>query len=192
MLGEPTFGKGTVQSVVPLDRAGKLGQLKVTIAQFFRVNGEGTQFRGVVPDVMFPTAMDSDAQGERGLDNALPWAEVDAARFNEWTDTEQSYSHAQFRHDSRYRSSSSFKLLIEELDSQRVARAQKEVSLLESVRKEEFGARREDREEREQLLRKAFGASGGDDDDESFPDIILDEAAMVLSDIIDDAGKATQ
>jgi len=77
VLGEPTFGKGTVQSVVPLDKEGLLGQLKVTIAQFFRVNGEGTQHRGVVPDVLFPTAMDSDAQGERSLDNALPWAEVE-------------------------------------------------------------------------------------------------------------------
>jgi len=45
VLGEPTFGKGTVQSVVPLDKEGLLGQLKVTIAQFFRVNGEGTQHR---------------------------------------------------------------------------------------------------------------------------------------------------
>ena len=76
IVGEQTFGKGTVQSVVPLDREGKLGQLKVTIAQFFRVNGEGTQHRGVVPDVLFPTALDSDAQGERSLDNALPWAEA--------------------------------------------------------------------------------------------------------------------
>lgn len=193
VLGEPTFGKGTVQSVVPLDREGKLGQLKVTIAQFFRINGEGTQFRGVVPDVTFPTALDSDAQGERGLDNALPWAEVDKAAFDRWTERQPNYSHAQFRHDSRYRSSSSFKLLIEELESQRVARAQKDISLLESLREEEFKERRSNREEREELFRKAFGASSDDDDEEeSFPDIILDEAAMVLSDIIDEARKSTQ
>ena len=88
VLGEPTFGKGTVQSVVPLDKEGLLGQLKVTIAQFFRVNGEGTQHRGVVPDVLFPTAMDSDAQGERSLDNALPWAEVAVANFDAWSEGE--------------------------------------------------------------------------------------------------------
>jgi len=85
VLGEPTFGKGTVQTVAPLDRAGKLGQLKITMAQFFLVNGDGTQHRGVVPDVLFPTAMDSDAQGERGLDNALPWAEVAAASYEAWS-----------------------------------------------------------------------------------------------------------
>ena len=192
IVGEPTFGKGTVQSVVPLDRAGKLGQLKVTIAQFFRVNGEGTQFRGVVPDVKFPTALDSDAQGERSLDNALPWAEVGRADFDAWSDEDKSFSHVQFRHDSRYRANSSFKLLIEELESQRVARAQKQVSLLESVRKAEFLERREGREEREELFRKAFGASSndGDEEDAAFPDIILDEAANVLSDIIDGKARA--
>ncbi len=190
VLGEPTFGKGTVQSVVPLDKEGLLGQLKVTIAQFFRVNGEGTQHRGVVPDVLFPTAMDSDAQGERSLDNALPWAEVAVANFDAWSEGEPNYSHVQFRHESRYRGNNSFKLLIEELEAQRDARAQRDVSLLEADRKQEIQERRTDREEREELYRKAFGASGSDgDDDGGFPDIILEEAANVLSDIIDSAAK---
>ena len=188
IVGEPTFGKGTVQSVVPLDREGKLGQLKVTIAQFFRVNGEGTQHRGVVPDVLFPTALDSDAQGERSLDNALPWAEVAAADFDAWTETEQNYSHMQFRHESRYRSSESFSLLIEELNAQREARAQQQVSLVESIREQENLERETDREKREELYRKAFGVSSSDSDpedgEEVIPDIILDEAAKVLSDII--------
>ncbi|OED35153.1 hypothetical protein AB833_31445 [Chromatiales bacterium (ex Bugula neritina AB1)] len=187
VLGEPTFGKGTVQSVVPLDKEGKLGQLKVTIAQFFRVNGEGTQHRGVVPDVLFPTALDSDAQGERGLDNALPWAEVAAANYKEWSDTNTDYTDVQARHESRYRDNKSFSLLIEELDAQRVARAQRHVSLLESFRKKENLERAADREEREELFRKAFGASTSntDEDQENFPDIILHEAANVLGDIIE-------
>jgi len=185
VVGEPTFGKGTVQSVVPLDRDGALGQLKVTIAQFFRVNGEGTQHRGVVPDVLFPTAMDSDAQGERGLDNALPWAEVAVANFDAWTERKANYSHVQFRHESRYRTNESFKLLIEELEAQRTARAQQHVSLVESVRKQENLERRAGRQEREELYRKAFGASSSDDNDgDTIPDIILEEAANVLSDII--------
>ncbi len=61
LVGEPTFGKGTVQNLVDLDRRdpsmkGKLGQLKMTIAQFFRVNGSSTQHRGVEPDIVLPTA----------------------------------------------------------------------------------------------------------------------------------------
>ncbi len=183
VIGEPTFGKGTVQNVVPLDREGELGQLKVTIAQFFRVNGEGTQHRGVVPDILFPTAMDSDAQGERGLDNALPWAEVAAASFDSWTDQTPNFSHLQARHESRYRSNRSFKLLIEELDSLRDARAQQDVSLMEARRKQEIEERSSNREEREELLRKAFGA-GDTDEDADLPDILLEEAAHVLSDVI--------
>jgi len=183
VLGEPTFGKGTVQSVVPLDQDGKLGQLKVTIAQFFRVNGEGTQHRGVVPDVLFPTALDSDAQGERGLDNALPWAEVAAAKFDAWSANESSYSDVQLRHESRYKSSDSFDLLIEELESQRDARAQNYVTLVEAVRKQENIEQEADREEREELYRRAFGASSRDNEADT-PDIILEEAANVLGDII--------
>jgi carboxyl-terminal processing protease len=193
VLGEPTFGKGTVQSVVPLDRDGRLGQLKVTIAQFFRVNGEGTQHRGVVPDVLFPTSLDSDAQGERGLDNALPWAEVEAASFDEWSSREPNYGHVQFRHESRYKTSNSFKLLIEELEAQREARAQRHVSLVESVRRQDIVDGEADREERVALLRRAFGAGGSDDaDGEVYPDIILDEAAQVLGDVIDNLRASKQ
>ena len=63
------------------------------------------------------------------------------------------------------------------------------MTLLEAVRKQEIEERRSDREEREELYRKAFGAAGDGDEDGGFPDIILDEAANVLSDIIDNAGK---
>jgi len=186
VLGEPTFGKGTVQSVVPLDRDGKLGQLKITTAQFFRVNGEGTQFRGVVPDVLFPTAMDSVAQGERGLDNALEWAEVNAGNYVKWSKEQPDYSNLQSLHESRYRDSDWFDLLIEELETQQADRDQQEVSLVETVREQENADRGTDLEDRLQLFRKAFGASGNNDDEgDAIPDIILEEAANVLLDVVD-------
>ncbi|MFK7889843.1 MAG: carboxy terminal-processing peptidase [Granulosicoccus sp.] len=186
VVGEPTFGKGTVQSVVPLDREGKLGQLKVTFAKFFRVDGESTQHRGVVPDVLFPTAVGSDAQGERGLDNALPWAQVNATNYDVWSTIDEGYSEIQTKHESRYRSNELFEVLIEELDAQRVARAQRSVTLLESARREEIEEQRADREQRTELYRTAFGASdrSGESEGESTPDIILEEAANVLNDII--------
>ena len=188
IVGEPTFGKGTVQTVAPLDRDGKLGQLKITMAQFFRINGDGTQHRGVVPDVLFPTALDSDAQGERGLDNALPWAEVAAANYDVWSMDKADFTDIQAKHEERYRSNDSFDLLIEEIEAQREARAQNEVSLVESIRKQENLEREADGEKRLELYRKAFGASSRDDDDddteEVVTDIILEEAAYVLNDII--------
>lgn len=191
VLGEPTFGKGTVQRVVPLDRDGKLGQLKITTAQFFRVNGEGTQHRGVVPDILFPTAIDSVAQGERGLDNALAWAEVSAANYDQWSERKPNYKQLQSLHESRYQASEWFDLLIDELKSQRADREQQQVSLVEATRKKENLERGTDREERLQLFRTAFGASGNDTDDEDnntdVPDIILDEAANVLLNIMDNS-----
>ena len=81
VLGEPTFGKGTVQNLVDLNRyddsmEGKLGQLKATIAQFFRVAGGSTQHKGVIPDITFPTALSNEDHGERALENALPWDSI--------------------------------------------------------------------------------------------------------------------
>lgn len=184
VVGEPTFGKGTVQTVAPLDREGKLGQLKITTAQFFRVNGEGTQHRGVIPDVLFPTALHSDAQGERGLDNALPWAEVAAADYDAWSTGVANYDAAQALHESRYSADDSFTLLIEELEAQREASNRNSVSLVEEIRRQEIQAQEADREERIELYRKAFGASSLDDDESAVSDILLVEAANVLSDII--------
>ena len=91
--------------------------------------------------------------------------------------------------ESRYKGNETFKLLIKELEAQRTARAQSQVSLVESVRKQERADRSEGREQREELYRKAFGVGGSDDDDdeEVVPDIILEEAANVLSDIMDSA-----
>lgn len=86
VVGEPTYGKGTVQTLIDLDRYVrednlKIGQLKLTMAQFFRVNGDSTQHRGVLPDIRFPTAEDDADQGERALENALPWANIRPAKF---------------------------------------------------------------------------------------------------------------
>jgi len=87
VVGEPTFGKGTVQSLLdladyaPADRTG-LGQLKITMAQFFRVNGSSTQRRGVTPDIRFPSAGNPEDYGERSYDNALPWTSIEPARFD--------------------------------------------------------------------------------------------------------------
>ena len=186
VLGEPTFGKGTVQTVAPLDRDGKLGQLKITMAQFFRVNGDGTQHRGVIPDVLFPTAMDSEAHGERGLDNALPWAEVAAANYDLWQKRDTDYSQIRSLHESRYKASDSFTLLIDELESQRETREQRYVSLNESVREQENLKRKLDGDKRDALVRSAFGAASNDEDDDAgVGDIILEEAAYVLNDVIE-------
>ncbi len=72
VIGSQTFGKGTVQSLVPLDR----GQLKLTQAKFYRISGESTQHKGIVPDISFPANFDPEQIGESTLDNPLPWDHI--------------------------------------------------------------------------------------------------------------------
>lgn len=86
----PTHGKGTVQVLLDLDRfrdkpGPPLGVLKLTTQQYFRVDGESTQSRGVVPDIVLPDPSAHVETGERYLDNAIPWSEVEALTYKPWT-----------------------------------------------------------------------------------------------------------
>ncbi len=74
IVGTPTFGKGTVQTIKQLD----LGELKYTNGKFYRIDGGSTQHKGVTPDILFPPTYDSAEVGESSLDNPLPWDEVES------------------------------------------------------------------------------------------------------------------
>src|SRR5579871_4304085 len=79
ILGQNTFGKGTVQNLVPLDRWSKEpvnGQLTVTIGKFYRVTGESTQHRGVEPDIPLASVLDTKEVGESALESSLPWDRI--------------------------------------------------------------------------------------------------------------------
>ncbi|MEH6564831.1 MAG: carboxy terminal-processing peptidase [Halopseudomonas sp.] len=78
VIGEPTFGKGTVQSIQPLNH----GELKLTLAKFYRVSGQSTQHRGVVPDIGYPSLLDSKEIGESALPHAMPWDTIPPARYS--------------------------------------------------------------------------------------------------------------
>lgn len=82
IIGEPTYGKGTVQRVESLGEDRQVGKLKYTIAKFFRINGDSTQLRGVTPDIQYPTTIDDADTGERAFDNALRWESVAPARYD--------------------------------------------------------------------------------------------------------------
>ncbi|PKM30173.1 MAG: tail-specific protease [Gammaproteobacteria bacterium HGW-Gammaproteobacteria-11] len=77
VIGEPTFGKGTVQSIQPLNH----GELKLTLAKFYRVSGQSTQHRGVVPDILYPSLLETSKIGESSLPGALPWDTIAPADY---------------------------------------------------------------------------------------------------------------
>jgi carboxyl-terminal processing protease len=198
IIGEPTFGKGTVQNIVDLDRFisnadEEHGRLKTTIAQFFRVSGGSNQHRGVIPDIILPTANISSDYGEKSLDNALPWDQVKPAKYIKVMSTPDDISMAEARHKQRIKSDRAFQLLIEEQELIEETSNQKEISLLMSERKAEREKLQETREKLENEIRIAQGLpplndkesnneSAGQEDDTM--DIILKEAGMILDDMI--------
>lgn len=142
IIGEPTFGKGTVQNIVDLNRfvrnsRGDLGRLKTTIAQFYRISGGSNQYKGVEPDVVFPTAELGEDFGERSLDNALPWDKVAPARFVPASAPVSSFEEVRRRHEARIKTDKAFNLLMDELRLVRDASERTEVSLNEKKRKAE-------------------------------------------------------
>ena len=86
IVGENTFGKGTVQNLIDIGRYMRqedveLGQLKMTLAKFYRVTGSSTQRIGVAPDIEFPSPYEDEIFGESGRPTALPWDEITSAKF---------------------------------------------------------------------------------------------------------------
>jgi carboxyl-terminal processing protease len=85
----PTHGKGTVQMLIDLDRLVRhrgqpLGVLKLTVQQYFLVDGESTQQRGVLPDVVLPDPAGFIESGERFLDDAIAWGNVEPMKHTPW------------------------------------------------------------------------------------------------------------
>ncbi len=82
IVGDRSFGKGTVQTLIPLTE----GQLKLTESKFYRISGDSTQHRGVVPDITFPALYDHDEIGESALDHALNWDQINPVRHRRYQD----------------------------------------------------------------------------------------------------------
>lgn len=142
VIGEASYGKGTVQTVLDLDRAAKsarptLGELKLTIAQFFRINGGTTQLRGVVPDIAFPASSDPKLNGEASNDNALPWTRIHASNFERVGDPGELLPELQARHAARVGKDAEFQKMSDEIAEFRRQRLRTTLSLREDERRRE-------------------------------------------------------
>ncbi len=217
IIGETTFGKGTVQNLVDLDDyapagdSGKMGQLKITMAQFFRVNGGSTQNRGVEPDIQFPSAGDPEDYGERSLDNALPWTSIDSASFEREGNLDRMVAVADFRYQDRITDNQEFGWLLSDVEEFNLNKDKKEISLLEVTRREEKEqdeakreARKAARDDNGPLLEESDSladagepieatvddddgsvADDEEDEDDDRPDLLLRESARIVGDMIE-------
>ncbi len=204
IIGEPTFGKGTVQQIVDLNRIARNsdnehGRLKTTIAQFFRISGGSNQHKGVVPDIIFPTAESAVDHGERSLDNALPWEKIRPARYLSASAPVDSFHRAKQQYETRIKSNKLFQLLLEQQSLTLAASEKKTVSLLKDERKRE----REKLLETNLKLKNGFRLAQGleplskdeepDEAEDVDPiDILLEETAHILFDLISPARSTAQ
>ena len=141
IMGEITFGKGTVQNIIDLNRFHRtredLGKLKTTIAQFFRINGGSNQYHGVEPDVFFPAPPDDLEYGERTYKNALPWNSVDPLEYRYVDGAYDYYRQTIQNYRQRITEDMEIAQLIEELRFQRERADRQSISLVETVRRQQ-------------------------------------------------------
>jgi len=202
IVGEQTYGKGTVQNLIDLNRVArssvnKLGQLKLTIAKYYRINGGSTQNLGVVPDIQFPSYIDPNDFGESSQISALPWDQINPTDYQLYSNLDQIIPELVSLSEKRRHDDIEFQFLIEDIDDYKVSRNEKYVSLNADIRNTEKEADEEKEFEREnerrtvkglKLLDKGEIPETAEDDD----DLFLDETAMIVTDMISLSSRITK
>jgi carboxyl-terminal processing protease len=113
------------------------GELKMTIAQFFRVNGGTTQLRGVTPDIKFPPTGDDAQFGESSFDNALPWTRIESADYAPVGDLKSQLPVLLAAHERRVQRNPDFQSLLQDVARVQELRKKNVISLNEVVRRQE-------------------------------------------------------
>jgi carboxyl-terminal processing protease len=189
IIGQTSFGKGTVQSVIPLDRWSTKpteGQLTVTIGKFYRVTGESTQLRGVTPDLALPSAVSTTDVGEGVLEHALPWDRIATVPFRALPSEGSLVQALATEQSDRATHDADYQWLVESLSSLDVARQEKSLSLNLKKRQQERTAQDQARLTQENTRRQADGLpaikSVEDIQVSDEPDVILAQAADIMAD----------
>jgi carboxyl-terminal processing protease len=191
VIGQETYGKGSVQNLYPLDRYALgqdpgYGQLTVTIGMYYRVTGDSTQNRGVMPDLSLPSPISVDEVGESSRDGSLPWNRIRPAEFRREGAYTALLPELQSAHDQRIATDPNFQYAVGEIASLDKMRHEKALSLNLEKRKAEREARAAQQLARENDRRKALGEPALKSITEikdDRPDAILDEAAQITADL---------
>ena len=192
IVGQQTYGKGTVQNAHPLNytifgRKPELGQLNVTIGKYYRITGESTQDRGVTPDLALPSLIDTTEVGESTRDRALPWDHIEPATFKVEGDLKSMTASLEKLHQERTANSADFKYLHDDIAALDAMRSQKTLSLNLKTREAERKRLDDERLQRENTWREAHGVkpvkSLEDIKDDASAGILLDEASQIAADL---------
>lgn len=194
VIGEHTFGKGTVQHHKSLQRPIDLydkpfGSIQFTTAKFYRINGGSTQHRGVLPDIAYPTAVDPQDWGESKEENALPWDQIAKAPYKKVNDTEQQVSYLNTLHLERIKNNVEFNYLLADIAEYQAEKDDTTISLNLKVRQDKKAERKAKQlvraNERLARLGKEKITSLDDIPDElNELDPFLDETAKITFDLV--------
>jgi carboxyl-terminal processing protease len=192
ILGEQTFGKGTVQQHRPLGRIydlyeNPLGSVQFTIAKFYRINGGSTQHKGVVPDILFPSVIDHADWGESQEENALPWDSIARANYTTFGENKNTVKGLTDLYNQRVKKE--FNYIIEDVERYKIKKEDKTISLVETERlKEKIEIEKRNLlRTNERLVRLGFEKV---ENLEDLPDILesvdpfLEEAANITYDVL--------
>ena len=154
VLGGQTFGKGTVQEIIPMS----YGQVKLTRSKFYRISGASTQHRGVIPDIEFPDFYNAyDDIGESSLDGALPWDTVRPVEYRAYHPVQAYLPMLRELHEARAAESPDFNYLKDQIERTRELRERKRLSLNEEIVKAEREAAKRVEFDAENLRRQLKG-----------------------------------
>jgi carboxyl-terminal processing protease len=194
IIGSNTYGKGTVQNMLDLNRsipiAGKkLGQLKMTIAKFYRIDGSTTQRLGVVPDISFPSLYSAEEFGEASQKSALPWDKIQPAQYTKFANMDDVIPVLEKKHEARANKDIEFQLLKDEVKEFNLNREKKTFSLNEEIRKKERDEADARKKKRDEEKAKALGLNVENKkevnaQDSKVDDYELKESGRILADLI--------
>ena len=193
IVGQQTFGKGTVQNLYSLDQYLRsqddegFGQLTLTIGKYYRVTGESTQHRGVDPDIELPSHINAELVGESVRDSALPWDTVPTTRFRAGKPLNSTIESLTVTHAERAKDDPNFRFQLDVVQAAEEMTAKKTLSLNKEARRKEREHELQRQLDRENERRLALNlepiASLDDIEDDDFPDILLDQAADIVTDL---------
>lgn len=190
IVGESTFGKGTVQTVLDLNRfmndKEEVGQLNLTIQKFYRVTGSSTQNKGVTPDVKLPTALDATQYGESSNPSALPWDVIKGTSFQKAADiNERLIANLNKSYQERTKFDANLKKYISDTDDLKKNMAQTKISLNETKRKAEMDEAEKKKAASDKLDTKLANKEGVTIDDlQKMDDEYLREGLFILSELV--------
>jgi carboxyl-terminal processing protease len=177
IIGEETFGKGTVQSLLPLPK----GELKATTAKYYRISGMSTQHKGVVPDLYYPSFYSFDDIGESSLPEALPWDKINSIPYQTYYSMDDIIPVLVNRHNARNSKSLDYQYVLDRRERNEMMNSKKELSLSEKTRKKE----REDADKWRLDLENSLRRSKGEPPLEKISDVAEEEVGGPHSTVVD-------